>query len=182
MHPVLLTMRLAGQPDNSNLPALIIGAVVVVLIYKALTRTPESELRRNYELEPGKTIKKLVEQWPVEHSESESIYEKQLAGFLKDKLGKIAKVRRQQGAGSTRCDIQIDKKVALELKVKLDSTSKVQRLIGQIEMYKRESEADLIVVLIGESRDDLEDTVREHVKGSRNVHLVIKQAAAAASA
>jgi hypothetical protein len=89
---------------------------------------------------------------------------------------------RAQGAGSTRCDIRVDKKVALELKVDMTSTSKLQRLIGQIELYKKESESDLIVVLIGESREDLEDSIREHIKGSRNVHLVIKHPAAVAAA
>src|SRR5205807_1477767 len=111
-----------------------------------------------FRYEPGKTVKKLVEEWPVSACQTEAEYEKQLASFLKTKFGKTPKVRRQQGAGSTRCDIQVGKEVALELKTNLDSTSKLQRLIGQIELYKKESSAELVIVLIGQSRDDLEDT------------------------
>lgn len=161
--------------DSSPSPAAIFVVLLIigVLAYK-LTRKPDSELRNKYAWYPGKTVTELVEDWPAKRCETEAEYERQLADFLRTKLGGFARVRQQQGAGSSRCDIQIDKKVALELKVNLTSTSKLQRLIGQVELYKKESEAELVIVLIGETRSDLQDTLEEHLGDSEKIFLVTK--------
>ncbi len=161
------------EPQYSNLGALLalVGAVLV-LVTIARVRNPRLVLR--YAANPRRTVIELIEEWKPEPGRLESQYEKSLYDFLRSRLA-FVKITRQYGAARVKCDLAVGKDVMIELKAGFRSTQKLQRLIGQIELYNREWRKPVIVVLLGESEQDLLHDLHRSLREYDNVHVVAKE-------
>lgn len=111
--------------------------------------------------DPISTVSGLVNRWNPGLCESEKDYEKSLLAFIEENLPGV-EVVKQYGVARSRVDIVIGSfnKVAVELKKDLNSTSKVQRLIGQLRDY-RDTFENIVVVLCGDNQGDLVQRVRD---------------------
>lgn len=63
---------------------------------------------------------------------------------------KDIEVVRQYGSSRVRVDLCVGRKVFIEIKKDLNSTSKLQRLLGQLEPYNKEKWENMIIILIVE--------------------------------
>jgi len=97
---------------------------------------------------PVGRIEDLIKEWKPRRCKTEGQFEKSLFEFLEERTEGIDLIR-QYGQGRARVDIAVGRKVFVELKHNLNSTSKFQRLIGQLEIYKKEKFENIIVVLCG---------------------------------
>lgn len=155
------------QPQYSDLglPLALVGALLV-LVTVIRVRNPRLVLR--YAPDPRRT----------EPGRLESQYEKSLYDFLRSRLP-FVKITRQYGAARVKCDLAVGKDVMIELKAGFRTTQKLQRLIGQIELCNREWQKPVIVVLLGESEQDLLHDLHRSLRGYANVHVVAKEVEAA---
>ncbi len=101
----------------------------------------------------------LIKKWrPKSGCSKETEYRNDLLEYLRDGLnssspftiGNVRRVSVVPEHGRGLCDIGVDRKVGIELKNNLSGKSKVDRLIGQVNGYKREYE-DIVIVLVGET-------------------------------
>ena len=110
------------------------------------------------------TVRRLVEGWHPRRCAKERDYELALARYLRSKL-KRATIVRQYGLGVTKIDICIDDRVFVEIKRDLVTAGKLQRLIGQMDLYRRHKVQKLVVVLAGRVEErmlkEIERVVRE---------------------
>ena len=112
---------------------------------------------------PKKVVSQMIHQWLPENYLSEYDFEKSLHNFLKKELPWV-KITRQYSSGRVKCDLAVGKDVMIELKVDFKSTQKLQRLIGQLEIYRKEWDKPIIVVLIGETAEDLLHDLNKHTQ------------------
>jgi hypothetical protein len=111
---------------------------------------------------PG-TVKKLIREWQPKNCRTEKDFERSLVAWLESKLeGKD--IAKQFGVGRVRSDVVIDKKVLVELKINLDSTAKLQRLLGQIQLYKEDWAKPVFLVLCGKHDANLVRKLQHAVK------------------
>jgi hypothetical protein len=96
----------------------------------------------------------LIKKWKPENCKSEKDFEKSLYEFLHVELGDGIQITKQFARGRMKADIVVDDKVIIELKFKLDTTAKYQRLIGQLETY-RGWEGSIIVLLTEKTEPNL---------------------------
>ena len=80
---------------------------------------------------------------------------------------------KEYGHGRARADIAFEKRIAIELKLDLNSTSKYQRLIGQLDDYSKAFGAT-IVVLVGDTERGLFEAVKKKARGYGNIYVVRK--------
>jgi len=99
-------------------------------------------------------VEKLIREWSPRKCKTEKDFERSLIRFLESKI-KPEKIVRQFAYGRLRGDIVVDKAILVEIKHNLDSTAKLQRLLGQLEIYASEWKKDVIVVLVGEQDPNL---------------------------
>lgn len=64
--------------------------------------------------------------------------------------------------GRGLCDIAVDRRIGIELKKDLSSKKQVDRLAGQLMVYKREYE-DIIVVLVGKTNKNALELLRDRI-------------------
>jgi hypothetical protein len=126
-----------------------------------------------YAANPRRTVLRLIEEWKPEPARLESEYEKSLHRFLKERLP-FVKVTRQYGSARVKCDLATGQDVMIELKAGLRSTQKLQRLIGQIELFTREWDKPVIVVLLGETEEDLLHDLHRSLRQYTRVDVVTK--------
>jgi len=107
-------------------------------------------------------VLRLIDDWYPRSCKTEKDFEKSLIRHLEKNLTK-ADIIKQYAAGRVKGDIVVDKEVLLELKQGLDSTSKVQRLLGQIEIYNAEWRGSVVIVICGKSQADLLKMVKKKV-------------------
>ncbi len=101
-----------------------------------------------YWADPLGHVAKLIKEWNPRGCRIEKDYERSLVRHLRSRLlGK--EIVAQYGTGRARGDLVVDGKILIEIKVNLDSTTKVNTLIGQLEGYDREWKKPVIVVLCG---------------------------------
>lgn len=163
-----------GIPDEIIYVTFAIGAILVATGWR-MVQNPRLAIR--YAWNRLRTVTDLIEEWKPRDGEVESDYEKSLHDFLKRQLT-FVKITRQYGAGRIKCDIAIGKDVMLELKMGIRSTSKLQRLLGQIDLYRREWNKPIVVVLLGESDEDLlHDLHRSLNRYGRDIEVITKSVA-----
>lgn len=155
--------------DEQALWYILVVAGFAIVFSIAISRRSLGALK--YAWNPFGTVVRIVEHWQPGPLKLESQYEKSLYDFLRGKLPGI-KIVRQYGAGRIKCDIATSGDVIIELKVNLKSTQKLQRLIGQIELFRREWGKPIVVVLIGETHDDLLHDLHSTVKKYEKVELI----------
>jgi hypothetical protein len=102
---------------------------------------------------PG-AVAGLIQKWTPPEFKSEGEYEKDLYGYLHDNLNGI-EVTRQFGSSRSRVDICVGRKVFVELKKDLDSTAKLQRLLGQLQLYAKEKWEFVLLVVVGQADKNL---------------------------
>lgn len=64
-------------------------------------------------------------------------------------------VQKQYASGRVKGDICVGHKVLIELKYGMKSTAQVQRLLGQLDIYKEQWKNEVIVIVCGDSERDL---------------------------
>ncbi|MEO0019281.1 MAG: hypothetical protein ABIK47_01390 [candidate division WOR-3 bacterium] len=99
-------------------------------------------------------VRGLVEKWRPPFYKSESEYKKDLYNYLVKNVKGI-EVVREFGSSRLRADICVGRKVFIEIKKDLNSTSKLQRLLGQLELYAKEGWDNGILVVVGKVEPDL---------------------------
>jgi hypothetical protein len=104
--------------------------------------------------DPSGSVLGLLKKWSPKEFKSEGEYEKDLYAFLHDNLDGI-EVTRQFGAGRSKIDLCVGRKVYIELKKDLDSTAKLQRLLGQLQLYAGEKWENVILVVVGKADPNL---------------------------
>lgn len=107
-------------------------------------------------------IESLVKKWKPKDCKTEKSYEKSLYDFLHKNLYDI-QVTKQYARGRIRADLVVGDSVIIEIKNNLDSTSKYQRLIGQLQEYK-EWDGDIIILLIGETDKNLLKQLNKYIE------------------
>jgi len=139
--------------------------------------------RFGFNLNPVGTVTDIIKKWKPGVCETEKDYEKSLYTFLEKQLPDI-EVINQFGIGRTKVDIAVGRKVFIEIKYNLNSTSKLQRLIGQLSLYKKEKDEDLIILICGDVDKNilrqLKDEVEEYnrtmfVFDSDTVFIMLKK-------
>ena len=150
--------------------SIVVGGFAALREWKAVSNP---RLAFRYALNPVKTIEELIGEWNPGALPLERDYEKSLLEFLRSRLRHV-KITRQYGTARVKCDLAVGKDVLLELKTNLTTTHKLQRLLGQIQLYTRELDKPVIVLLLGRTEDDLFKDLQANT--GRNVHLVLKEA------
>jgi hypothetical protein len=105
----------------------------------------------------------LLKEWSPKEYKSEGEYEKDLYAYLHDNFDGV-EVTRQHGSSRSRVDLCVGRKVYIELKKDLDSTAKLQRLLGQLQLYANEKWECVIVVVVGKADQNLLKQAEQGVK------------------
>lgn len=170
----LYVINQSSQNASFGWVLILAGAAIALTAWRSV---PNPRLLMRYHNNPSRTVEELISEWKPEQLRLEHEYEKSLQGFLKTKLP-FTKITRQYGSGRVKCDIAVGTEVFIELKRGLKTTNKLQRLIGQVELYRNEWEnGTVMILLIGESEDDLlRDLHRSTAKYDR-VRVVTKAVA-----
>ncbi len=106
-------------------------------------------------------IGSLINKWDPVDCKTEKAYEKSLYNFLHEELEDI-QVTRQYVTGRIRADLVVGDKVIIELKNNLDTTSKYQRLIGQLTNY-RDWDGSVLLVLMGTTESNLRKQLDQYL-------------------
>jgi len=108
-------------------------------------------------------MKSLLEKWRPRKFDNEKEYEQSLHAFLRRELSDDIEVTPQYAQGRFRADLRVGKNVVVEIKLNLDTTSKLQRLIGQVEAYE-EWKGTIFLVLMGKTDQDLKSRLTSFLK------------------
>jgi len=123
-------------------------------------------------------VASLIKKWRPKDCKTEKSYEKSLYNYLHNNLEDI-QVTKQYAKGRVRADLVVGDKVIIELKNNLDSTSKYQRLIGQINDYK-EWDGSIILILIGDTDKNLRKELDKYLEKEiidlyKDVVIIVKK-------
>lgn len=124
-----------------------------------------SKMAFNYD--PIGKVRGIVKKWKPRKCSTEKDYESSLFRFLEKELPDI-EVVKQYGIGRAKFDIAVGRKVFIEIKNRLDSTSKLQRLIGQLTIYKKEKVDNIVILICGKSDRNLLSQLNKEVKRHNN--------------
>jgi hypothetical protein len=169
---VVIAAFLLNLDGNTRAIVAIAGMVLIALGWNAV-KDPRAAIR--YAANPWKNVVGLIREWKPEGFRLEVEYEKSLHNYLKERLP-FVKVTRQYGSARVKWDIGVGKDVMIEIKVGLKSTQKLQRLIGQIELFQRELEKPLIVLLLGDTQEDLLRELHHTARQYEDVRILTKEA------
>ena len=117
----------------------------------------------NYWLNPVGYVLAQIDKWKRRKCNNEQDFKLSLFRNLEKGL-QGREVIKEYATGRVRGDIVIDKKILIEVKKSLDSTGKLQRLLGQIEIYENDWKGNLILVLGGKHDTNLLAQVRKAVE------------------
>ena len=132
-----------------------------------------------YWWDPFGDIKEQIEKWSPRKCKTEKEYENSLARYLRSNFEDIDIVQ-QYAIGRSRADIVIEEEILLEIKVGLDATTKLDRLIGQIEKYEGKWDKPIIVVLCGKHDPSLLRQLEQYIEkksgffSSKKIGLVLR--------
>jgi len=162
---------------NDNTVELVFGAVGVALFIWGWNAVANPRLALKYAHNPARTVRELIEEWTPTPARLESEYEQSLHKFLKSKLS-FVKVTRQYGTARVKCDIATGNHVMIEMKAGFKSTQKLQRLIGQVDLFNKEWGKPIIILLLGDSEEDLLHDLNRSVQNYPSVTVVVKNVGA----
>lgn len=113
---------------------------------------------------------KAIEDWkPTKKFGKENEYRDDLIHYLRDDLNKnsflsLEKINISSEKGRSLADIAVNgKEIGIELKKDLNSKSKIDRLIGQIQTYEDEYN-DIIIVLVGKTHANYLDDLHHRIE------------------
>ncbi|MDD3492188.1 MAG: hypothetical protein PHZ19_01665 [Candidatus Thermoplasmatota archaeon] len=121
----------------------------------------------------------VIRAWePKQNYNSELKFRDDLISFLREELNKTGspfalgpkkRINLKKEDGRGLCDIAVDGSIGVELKRNLKGKSQIDRLLGQVQRYKR-FYGHIIIVLVGnisrDALDDLHDAL-EDLKGNQ---------------
>jgi len=165
------------QDQTLQLVLFLVGTGFFVWGWRAV-RYPLRTMR--YAWNPRRVVVQVIRDWKPQPARLESEYEKSLHRFLKDNLP-FVKITRQYGSARVKCDLATGNDVMIELKAGFRSTQKLQRLIGQVDLFRREFRKPLVVVLLGETEEDLLHDLHRSLRDYSDVEVVTKAVAAPAA-
>jgi hypothetical protein len=113
---------------------------------------PIGKLRFGFD--PSGSVMSALKKWSPKEYKSEGEYEKDLYGFLNENFDGV-EVTRQFGSSRSRVDLCVGRKVYIELKKDLDTTGKLQRLLGQLQLYSNEKWENVLLVVVGKADPNL---------------------------
>lgn len=116
-----------------------------------------------YLLDSTGVVVGLIKRWKPRKCSTEKDYEDSLYEFLNRKVDSI-QVTKQYAKGRIRADIVVGDKVIIEIKNNLDSTSKYQRLVGQLVDYN-DWGGSIIIVLCGTTDKNLKKQLVKYLEG-----------------
>ena len=123
---------------------------------------------------PLETVAGLIRSWKPQGCRTHKQYQNSLSANLVDHLPYV-KVTQESGGSRVRADIEVGKAVVIELKVDFDNTLKLQRLLGQIELYKREFPGrSILTVFVGHTDRNTLQTFEEAVAHGDKVGVIRK--------
>ena len=94
-----------------------------------------------------------ITKWRPRKCATEKDYEKSLYAYLHEVFDDT-QITKQFAQGRIRADLKVGKDVIVELKHNLDSTAKLQLLIGQLSQYE-DWGGRVVVLLTGETEPNL---------------------------
>lgn len=145
-----------------------VAGVVVAHWYKQLSAV------LGFAWKPSTGVAKLIRSWKPRGCRTHKQFQKSLAHYLDEKLPG-AKVVQESGGSRVRADIEVGKAVVIELKVDFDNTLKLQQLLGQIELYKREFPGrSILTVFLGHTDRNTLQTFEEAVAQGDKVEIIRK--------
>ena len=120
----------------------------------------------------------IIKNWtPEKQYSDEKGYHDDLIDVIREEInqvnntifGRQNRVSVTKENGRSLCDIGINREIGIELKKDLNSKSKVDRLVGQIQGFKKDYQ-DLIIVLVGktdkESLEGIKDRISDLTRNS----------------
>lgn len=160
------------QTKSGRWLVVAIGVALLVLGWRSVTN-PKLVIR--YYFNPGAVVLEAVHEWQPQSHKLESEYERDLQTFLQERFT-FKKITCQYGAARVKCDLAVGNEVMIELKAGFKSTSKLQRLIGQIDLYKNEWNKPLIVILLGDTAQDLLHDLHDRTQRHEHLEIITKEA------
>lgn len=138
------------------------GAVLGFFVGQWITqRQTPTKMLNNHGL---KYLAKVIEEWRPVRSKKESDYQISLQNYL---LGRFSDdeliVDREYGIGSSRVDIVIERKYAIELKLDLKDESEIKRLKSQVSDMEDHFHSTL-VVLCGNTQERVINELRRAIR------------------
>ncbi len=115
-----------------------------------------------FQLDSVSVVLSKLDNWNPRGCKSEKDFENSLYKFLHEEM-KDFQITKQYAKGRMRADLVIADKVIVELKHNLDSTTKFQRLLGQIAEYKNWS-GPIVILLTGETEPNLRKQLQEYIR------------------
>ena len=103
----------------------------------------------------------VITKWSPTGCANEKAYEKSLYIYLHDSFGDT-QITKQFARGRIRADLMVGNKVIIELKHNLNSTAKLQRLIGQLTQYG-DWDGRVVILLTGETEPNLRKELKQFI-------------------
>jgi hypothetical protein len=120
----------------------------------------------SYSLDKIGHIKKLIAKWNIEDCKSEKDFENSLYKSLHKELSDV-QITKQYAVGRVKADILVGEDIIIELKLNLSKRDQFQRLIGQLEEYKK-WKGRVILLLIGETEPNFRKQLKKMSKESED--------------
>lgn len=108
-------------------------------------------------------VMKLIDAWHPRGCKTEKDLERSLQKHLQKNLPS-SDVIAQYASGRVKGDIAVDGEVLIEIKDGLRSTAQLQRLLGQLELYNSLWKGKVIVLISGNSQQDLVNALNKKIE------------------
>lgn len=151
------------------------------ILQKGVTKSLIKKQSRIAKLIKGKTeilsptesnVRKVINKWYPNRSQSHTELKNDLYLLFKKKMGNEF-VRKE--SGEYHADIVIDKSIPVELKVNFGGKAERDRLIGQIDDYKKDYRGTVFLVICGVNKlDDAWGELTPQLQKNKRVKTIIK--------
>jgi len=115
-----------------------------------------------FNFSPVSMVKKAIDKWSPRKCENEKDFENSLYSFLHKHFEDV-QITKQYAVGRTKADLNVGGKVIIEIKKDLQSTAQYDRLIGQLEEYKK-WKGSIVILLTGETDPNLKKKLASRAK------------------
>lgn len=115
-----------------------------------------------WKLDSAQILTSLFSKWCPRNCKTEKDYENSLYFFLHKEL-EDHQITKQYGKGRFRADLVIDDRLIIEIKYNLSTSSKYQRLLGQLAEYK-DWDGRIVLLLIGKTDPNLRKQLTSYLK------------------
>ncbi len=161
------------SPSQATIRWLVLVAGTLLLLsgWRAL-RHPL--LARGYAANPCQTVAALVREWKPKPARRESDYEESLARFLTARLP-FRQITQPFGTGLAKCNLAVGHEVLVKLRLGLRSPQQVWWLSDLVRLLHRHWKKPLLVVLVGETEEDLLHDLQRSLWEYDDVEVVTKE-------